>query len=126
METIFNMEYNGVMPLMMRCIFFAGAGILLWYIFFFLFSRVLYSKTKHHKDNTLYLCALWSFTCVMLCVSIFFYILIKRTGFSSINWTGSETILGLLPVLFAYLLTMAIFIIIYNLYRKKLKSTKII
>lgn len=125
-NTFFSLDYNGFTSLIIRCCLFLAAGAVTWYLLFLLLSRILYRKAGHHKDHLLQLTGFWSLVLLMICTCIYFFILIRRNGFSSIAWTRITTLLGLLPMLLLYLTTIAVFALNYFSYRKKIVSNKII
>ena len=126
MDTIFNLDYTGFVPLLLRCAAFIAAGLLLGYCCFFGLSKLLFRKRKQHKDNALRLSRFWAFAMLMGLLALYVYLLIKHVGFGNIAWTKWATFLGLLPFLLLYLLVIGVFLIDYYNYRKKLKDTKII
>jgi hypothetical protein len=127
MDTIFNIQYNGPVQLLISCGIFLAAGCLLWYLFMLLFSKLLYRKGRPlHKDHKLRLTGLWATTALILLLCVYFFWLIKRTGFDNINWAKAATYLGLLPLLLLYLLVMGFFALRYTQYKKQLPFTKTI
>jgi|GEM_PF-5894305 len=126
MDTLFNLDYNGLIPLLIRCAAFLIAGLILGYGCFFLATKLLFRKRKHHKDNALMLSRFWAFVLLMGLLGLYFYLLIQRVGFANIEWLKLGTILALLPFLLLYLLIIGVFLFGYYNYRKKLKDTKII
>jgi magnesium-transporting ATPase (P-type) len=126
MDYFFSITYTNLTAMLLKTAILGMILVTLWYIFFLLLSKMAYRKRRHHKDHLLELSKLWSLSLVMLVVGAYFIILIKKTGFSSIDWSKKETWLGVLPLLALYLLIIIVFLLLHYRYRNKILSTKII
>jgi len=126
MEYLFSISYTNLTAMLLKTAILGVILVILWYVFFLLLSKIAYRKRRHHKDHLLELTKLWSLFLVMLVVGAYFITLIKKTGFSSIDWSKKETWLGFLPLLTLYILIIIVFLLLDYRYRNKILSTKII
>jgi len=112
MENIFfnPVFLNLAQTLIALFIFLAVIGFILYFLFF-IFSKLLFKKSKQRKEITLRLAFLWSLTILFFLFNIYIFIFFYKVGIDNLNFTSALFYLGILPQLFIYLALIIFFFI---------------
>lgn len=120
MENLFfNTDYSNFEQTLIKLLLFIAFSGTLICLLFFIFSKLLFRKSKHRREITLRLTFLWSLFAFLVLINIYIFFLFYKTGIDNMNFTNGRFYLGIGAQIIIYL-TIVIFFLVKRFSLKKL------
>lgn len=112
MENIFfNSCYSNFEQTLISLLLFVALGCVLIYVIYFVFSKLLFKKSKQRKEISLRLAFLWTLFVFFILYNTYVFIFLYKIGVDNLNFVSGLLYLGLLPQIFIYVALIIFFFI---------------
>jgi hypothetical protein len=112
MENLFfNTDYSNFEQALIKLLLFIAISGMLVYLLFFIFSKLLYRKSKQRREISLRLTFLWSLFVFFIVFNIYIFFIFYRIGIDNLNFASGRFYLGVISQISIYLVLIILFFI---------------
>jgi hypothetical protein len=120
LEYLLNPKYDNIEQVLFQSIILIALAAVVFYIIYFLLTKVIYKKSFLFRDKSLKLTFLWAFVVLVILLDIYFYYLLRSYGYDNFKWNYLGTYFSLLPQIIVYLVLITFFVFNYRKFKKNI------
>ncbi len=126
MENLFfNTDYLSFQQTLLKLMLMLAISGFIIYLLFFIFSKLLYRKSKFRREAILRLIFLWSLFVFFILFNIYIFFFFNKVGIVNMNFTKAIFYLGILSQIIIYVTVIISFFVKRHFLQKVINNNSL-